>query len=134
MKINEDIIIGSTNKTLKQLNTEVENLKSYVLFNNNSGTNGNITLSDSSANYTYLERYMKNIYNECVYYTKVYQPNGKVCKLNYMEISANKQSSAQATYDNSHLFSYPFKINGNEINLVSGHTDNKMNIQKDWLH
>lgn len=122
MKINEDLTINGTNKTLKALNAEVENLKGYVLFNSENGTASNITLSDSAENYTYLEIYLKNLYNECDYYFKVYKPNGKVCKLNYLEISSNKQTTAQAVYENSHLFSYPFKINGTSITRIAGQT------------
>lgn len=47
-----------------------------VLYNNTSGSNAEITLSDSSANYEYIEIFYRN--NNSVYSSlKVYQPNGK---------------------------------------------------------
>lgn len=54
-------------------------LKETVLYNNTTGTTGNITLSQSSANFKYLEFFYykqfdsKNMYAS----TKVYSPNGK---------------------------------------------------------
>lgn len=50
-----------------------------VLFENLSGANGNITLSDSAANYEYFEIFYKTNDNDYSS-VKVYQPNGKyVC-------------------------------------------------------
>lgn len=47
-----------------------------TLYNNNSGTTGTVTLSDSAANYYYLEIFYKN--NDGFYSsTKVWSPNGK---------------------------------------------------------
>ena len=47
-----------------------------VLYDNASGSTGNITLSDSAANYTYLEILYKS--NDDDYASvKIYQPNGK---------------------------------------------------------
>ena len=50
--------------------------KEVVLYDNPTGSSGTITLSDSSANYTYLEIFYRN--NDNIYSSlKVYQPNGK---------------------------------------------------------
>ena len=51
--------------------------KPKVLYNNSSGSNGTITLSESSANFTYLEIFYFD--NQYKYYSsvKVYRPNGK---------------------------------------------------------
>ena len=48
-----------------------------MLYNNSSGSNGTITLSESSANFTYLEIFYFD--NQYKYYSsvKVYSPNGK---------------------------------------------------------
>ena len=54
-----------------------------VLYNNTTGTNGNVTLSTSAANYTYLEIFYKctpstsSAYNS----VKVFSPNGKKVQL-----------------------------------------------------
>lgn len=59
-----------------------------VLFNNTSGTTGNVTLSETSANFTYLEIYF-GLVNEdsggtsytTMKSTKIYAPNGKKTNL-----------------------------------------------------
>lgn len=51
-------------------------LEGEVLYNNTSGTTGTVTLSDSAANYYYLEIFYKN--NDGFHSsTKVWSPNGK---------------------------------------------------------
>lgn len=77
MKINEDLIINGTNKTLNTLNAEVENLKPYVLYSNNAGAGSVCTLSDNTSNYTYLEIYYHtNDSQKHIGCTKVFNPNG----------------------------------------------------------
>lgn len=54
----------------------ITNLTPVSLFSSTNGESGEVTLSDSSANYTYLEIYYKqqdNTYS----FTKVFEPNGK---------------------------------------------------------
>ena len=47
-----------------------------VLYNNATGTNGTVTLSETSANFDYIEVFYRN--NDNLYSSlKVYQPNGK---------------------------------------------------------
>ena len=62
------------------INTQVDNLKAYSLYDNSTGTTGDVTLSDSSANYNYLEIFYKNV-DGLVNSTKVYSPNGKYANL-----------------------------------------------------
>lgn len=52
-----------------------ESLMPVVLYSNDEGTLGDITLSDNSANYRYIEVFFRegSVYNS----SKVYQPNGK---------------------------------------------------------
>ncbi len=51
-----------------------------VLYNDATGTNGTVTLSNSSANYSYLEIFYRN--NDNQYSSvKVYNPNGKYVSL-----------------------------------------------------
>jgi hypothetical protein len=51
-----------------------------VLYDNSTGTNGNVTLSSSSANYTYLEIFYRG--NDNQYSSvKVFEPNGKEVSL-----------------------------------------------------
>ena len=47
--------ISSLNKKDTEMATDIENLKSFVLYENPSGTRDNITLSDDVKNYKYLE-------------------------------------------------------------------------------
>ena len=59
-------------------------MKETVLYDNQSGSNGTITLSDSVENYTYLEIYYRpNDTSSYQGFTKVYSPNNKYCSLEY---------------------------------------------------
>lgn len=51
-------------------------LKEFILYNDSTGTNGNITLSDNVSNYKYIEIFYRDNSN---HYSnvKVYQANGK---------------------------------------------------------
>jgi hypothetical protein len=51
-----------------------------VLYNNTSGSNEAITLSDSAANYNYLKIYFKDAYDRCGS-REIYSPNGKYVSL-----------------------------------------------------
>ena len=72
---------NNTNWSSWKLMVHREDLDSYqlketVLYNNTTGTTGNITLSQSSANFNYLEIFFKDSYSNCGS-VKVYSPNGK---------------------------------------------------------
>lgn len=72
------------NKNLDPINLNYEkrisNLEGKILYENETGEKGNITLNDSSSNYKYLEIYYKNDENEFDM-TKVYSPNGRMISL-----------------------------------------------------
>lgn len=60
-----------------------------VLYNNSSGTNGNVTLSSSATNYTYLEIFYRG--NDNQYSSvKVFEPNGKEVSL-LVSLTASNQ-------------------------------------------
>ena len=65
-----NILTNITNLQNNKENIEV------ILYNNENGTTGAITLTETSANFTYLEIFGKNNDNEYSY-TKVFSPNGK---------------------------------------------------------
>ena len=71
-KDTESLEVNDLNILNKILGTE--------LYNNTTGSNSAITLSESAANFTYLEIFYRNNDN---YYnsTKIYQPNGKIAYL-----------------------------------------------------
>lgn len=68
----ESLEIDGVNVMKRLLGTE--------LYDNSTGTNGIVTLSESAANFTYLEIFYRNNDN---YYnsTKIYEPNGKIAYL-----------------------------------------------------
>lgn len=53
-------------------------MKTAVLYESSSGTDGQVTLEVSSSNYSYLEIYYTDLDNKISGYTKVYSPNGKM--------------------------------------------------------
>lgn len=107
----EDVIVGGGNgdviKWIKHLafkdDLDSYQLKETVLYNNTTGTTGNITLSQSSANFTYLEFfYNKEIDGKKMFSsTKVYQPNGKYVALDlsgYWDDSSTMQTLSKCVY------------------------------------
>lgn len=59
-----------------------------VLYDNSTGSIGTITLSDSSANYKYLEIYYKK--SGIPAFTKIYNPNGKGIFLTWVQMTDAK--------------------------------------------
>lgn len=68
-----------------------------ILYNNTSGTNGTVTLSESAANFTYLEIFVKTNDGDC-YSTRVYSPNGK-----YVSLVGGRAGNDGTTYLKSKL-------------------------------
>lgn len=56
-------------------------ISGQVLYNNTSGTTGTVTLSDSAANYTYLEIFYRSSGDNACGSVKVFSPNGKLVHL-----------------------------------------------------
>lgn len=76
----------------KALNDKVTNLKGKVLYNNNSGSNGTVTLSESSANFDCLEIFFKEQSGVPEFSsTRVSSANGKRANL---EISSTDSSAS----------------------------------------
>ncbi|MBQ8207057.1 MAG: hypothetical protein IJZ77_06300 [Bacilli bacterium] len=107
----EDVIVGGGNgdviKWIKHLafknDLDSYQLQETVLYNNTTGTTGTITLSQSSANFTYLEFfYNKEIDGKKMFSsTKVYQPNGKYVALDlsaYWDDSSTMQTLSKCVY------------------------------------
>jgi len=84
-KLSADLVddTSTTNKFFSGDYNDLSNkpivLEPTVLYNNDTGTNSTAILSNSAANYDYIEIYFKN--NDGFYASqKVYEPNGKsVC-------------------------------------------------------
>lgn len=75
-----------------------EILNGDILYNDETGSNGTITLSKSAANYTYIEIFFKD--NNGINFSsiKVYQPNGKNVSLSNIDNSANYITFRSAGY------------------------------------
>lgn len=88
---------------ISTLQTNINNLKETVLYNNTTGTTGDITLSQSASNFNYLEFfYYKQIDGKKMYASmKVYSPNGKYVALSlsgYWSNSSTMQTLAKCVY------------------------------------
>ena len=79
--------------------------KPIILYNNSSGTTGTVTLSQSVANFTYIEVYYKDDYNYCGM-TKVYRANGQTAMLTASRIASN---------NSAFIKSRNVKLNGTQI-------------------
>ena len=88
---------------LETIKNSISDMKETVLYDNEAGSNDNITLSDSASNYKYLEILYRNN-NNLFKSVKVYQPNGKNVNLDIVIGSANTmwiQSATRHINDNT---------------------------------
>lgn len=76
---NKDSLVGAINELLP-----------VVLYENEAGTSNNFTLSDSVANYKYIEVYVKQeSYTGGYKHEKLEEPNGKKVMFNYERYETN---------------------------------------------
>lgn len=79
-----------TKKSDTDYDTEWADINGQVLYDNSTGTNGTVTLSDSAANYDYLEIYFRT--NDSTDYknsVKIYSPDNALVPLSYPLVAAN---------------------------------------------
>jgi hypothetical protein len=111
----------------KLLSSILNSLIPVVLYDNVTGTTGNITLSDSAANYTYLKIFF---YKSGVYSSQeVYNPNGKTVALTLGNAYANgsiqfmlKQITINGTTITSNFCNYLNNTSTTTINVASENT------------
>lgn len=77
-----------------------------TLYENTTGTTGTVTLSDSSANYQYLEIFYQNSTKAGTGSVKVYSPNGK---------GIDMMLSSTASGNNIYIVMCRANISGNKI-------------------
>lgn len=82
MKDGENVLLGRLGGEIESDSTEAPG--PAVLYSNASGTNGSVKLSQSAANYAYLDVIYGNGEGRTSGVTRVYQPDGKT-----VEMSAN---------------------------------------------
>lgn len=116
MKINEDVIINGTNKTLKNLNNEVDKTIGHILYESPTGTTSDITLSDSAANYSGIRIEWVTGLNNDWYTTYLDNPNGKSTTLFFMEAARPDENFPYASF----LFAKRVYIYNNTITLLYG--------------
>lgn len=69
-----------------------------VLYDNSTGSNGDITLNDSVANYKYIEIYFKDNNGKYGGYNRVYSPNGKEVHLSMIEPTSSANLIRNTAY------------------------------------
>jgi hypothetical protein len=92
---------------------EVDFLKPVILYANEEGENGEITLTDSAANYTYIEIYFKDNVDSDYGCEKFYNPNGKSVVI---DITKSWYGSDSAMH--CEIRSRTININGNSVTNV----------------
>lgn len=84
--------------------------KPISLYDNSTGTNGTVTLSQTAANFTYLEIFYKISQSETSYKSAtIYSPNGK-----YVNLEAVLRASNQTV---NYIFSAIYSISGTTMTL-----------------
>ena len=112
-KINADNLnniengIEANDLAIEQNNLAINNLTPVVLYDNDTtGTGGTVTLSETSANFTYLEIFFRcNQYTKIYNSVKVYLPDQKYVSL----------TSIQTDNNGFGIYSAHVKINGTTI-------------------
>lgn len=97
-------------------------LEAEVLYDSTTGTNGNVTLSKSSANYSYLEIFYYNSEYRNMYGSiKVPSPNGK--HINLQTINPYKEFNSDGTTKVArlHVLGSDYLISGSTITFVEGY-------------
>lgn len=83
---------GNNNSNITYCHQGEIQAKPTVLYNNTSGTTGTVTLSETAANFSYLEIFFRNDNNRYKS-IKVYSPNGKVVSLFSTSLDNNSASN-----------------------------------------
>lgn len=104
----ESEVLASVNQTLvnkeeallttvdQKIEAELSGVKSVILFENSEGSNETITLSETSANFSYIEIYYFAGY--CGGYTKISAPNGKTISISTVEGTASETAMFRSKY------------------------------------
>lgn len=79
------------------VNTLQTQTSKTVLYNDASGSNGKITLSNSCANYNVLDIYYIDVNSKGDMFTRVVSPNKKTVHLSSIEANDNKEAFFRAT-------------------------------------
>ena len=124
-------IKGST--TVNNINTTNFQLKPTTLYDNASGTNGTVTLSETSANFNYLEIFYGKGH-DTIQSVKVYNPNGKGATLitGYVESTtfAQLQMPRILISGTSITKSYSGLVNLGSNEVIISPTGNEIQIYK----
>lgn len=117
----------------KALNDKITNLTAVSLYDNSTGTSGTVTLSQTAANFSYLEIFFKETQRSSAYGSvKVFSPNGKTVNLTstfysgdqygiYVtskDVSISGTSITNVRYGWQYVGSDRYATNGNLINIV----------------
>lgn len=94
-----------------------------ILYNNSSGTTGTVTLSETSANFTYLEIFFK--YGSLFGSTKIYSPNGKQASME-VNFSVSQYNVARTQYKTVNISGT--SITNNQYGYLSASTTNTIGV------
>ena len=107
--------ISTLQSDVSDLSDDVDDMKPTILYNNAQGSHSNITLSDSSSNYSYLEIFGYESLDNTQVYTK-YDMSNTNDNLNLMALSFQQDGNL------CRLTASSYTINGTSISKISGHT------------
>ena len=88
--------------------TEINNIEGKALYNNATGTLNDITLSETAANFDYIEIYYTDLSKNTYSSTKVYTPNGKTVDLTIHKL-----------IDKGYIYNKRVTINGTAMTVTS---------------
>lgn len=97
-----------------------EYIKPVILFNDVSGTNSTITLSDSAINYEYIEIIFRNNDNSYQSTGRLYNANGHTIYLISVGVNGSGKSWLKATEVTLNGNKITFSNNYSEITLANG--------------
>lgn len=109
-QVNGDLYVADTNRqNKKNILTEINNLKAVTLYTSTTGTQNDVTLNDSLANYSFIEIYFfqGNAYGS----VKIDEPNGKEFAITFKNM-----------YDNTHIHNLVknYSASGTSLSVLRG--------------
>jgi hypothetical protein len=74
-------VVNTNDDNTNANTTSIENLQAFTLYTSQSGEEGNITLSDSAANYSRIDVFILSKTNSIYNTYTIYEPNGKTLEV-----------------------------------------------------
>lgn len=122
-----DIVDNVTN-VQNELNRRAE----VVLYDNPSGSNGTITLSQPVSGFKYIEVYCGSNRTDCLNYYRLYIPNNKTITLSFVESQGDQSIFCQTMYTVKDSTITPIAAQASAVHITQNNTISR-NQGTNWI-